>query len=101
MYCGVGGGWGGGGWGVFFFNDTATTEIYTLSLHDALPISNQGAETYIRFLSKNITIKLSEVYLPDIRRGQKQMAVINPRRQPALYRKENVSTRLNIIIYFI
>src|SRR2546430_3206944 len=24
----------------FFFNDTATTEIYTLSLHDALPISN-------------------------------------------------------------
>src|SRR2546430_12659511 len=27
----------------FFFNDTATTEIYTLSLHDALPIStNQG-----------------------------------------------------------
>src|SRR2546423_6500844 len=27
----------------FFFNDTATTEIYTLSLHDALPISVQGA----------------------------------------------------------
>src|SRR5258708_28212788 len=26
----------------FFFNDTATTEIYTLSLHDALPISAQG-----------------------------------------------------------
>src|SRR5215475_10803022 len=26
---------------VFFFNDTATTEIYTLSLHDALPISPQ------------------------------------------------------------
>src|SRR5256885_7835114 len=25
---------------VFFFNDTATTEIYTLSLHDALPIWN-------------------------------------------------------------
>src|SRR3989441_10994750 len=26
---------------VFFFNDTATTEIYTLSLHDALPISDR------------------------------------------------------------
>src|SRR3989442_9366021 len=26
----------------FFFNDTATTEIYTLSLHDALPISTAG-----------------------------------------------------------
>src|SRR3712207_8188159 len=29
----------------FFFNDTATTEIYTLSLHDALPICVAG-ETY-------------------------------------------------------
>ena len=41
---GWGGGWGGsvgggGGCEGFFFNDTATTEIYTLSLHDALPIS--------------------------------------------------------------
>src|SRR5256885_16251928 len=26
----------------FFFNDTATTEIYTLSLHDALPIAGAG-----------------------------------------------------------
>src|SRR5882762_9164134 len=26
----------------FFFNDTATTEIYTLSLHDALPITDPG-----------------------------------------------------------
>src|SRR2546422_5756525 len=31
----------------FFFNDTATTEIYTLSLHDALPISFlEGAGIY-------------------------------------------------------
>src|SRR5271157_6658388 len=28
----------------FFFNDTATTEIYTLSLHDALPIFQRQAE---------------------------------------------------------
>src|SRR2546429_4364896 len=28
----------------FFFNDTATTEIYTLSLHDALPILLTGAD---------------------------------------------------------
>src|SRR3712207_6931752 len=27
---------------MFFFNDTASTEIYTLSLHDALPISGGG-----------------------------------------------------------
>src|SRR2546422_2980103 len=31
----------------FFFNDTATTEIYTLSLHDALPIC--GRRTAFRF----------------------------------------------------
>src|SRR2546430_6895145 len=29
----------------FFFNDTATTEIYTLSLHDALPISSSKVQT--------------------------------------------------------
>src|SRR5690242_21814358 len=29
----------------FFFNDTATTEIYTLSLHDALPISGSPVVT--------------------------------------------------------
>src|SRR5256885_4044865 len=29
----------------FFFNDTATTEIYTLSLHDALPIYRLGPGT--------------------------------------------------------
>src|SRR2546426_6732341 len=34
----------------FFFNDTATTEIYTLSLHDALPISvdQQRAVSHLR-----------------------------------------------------
>src|SRR2546427_11964362 len=31
---------------LFFFNDTATTEIYTLSLHDALPISFKLCSNY-------------------------------------------------------
>src|SRR4029434_11357847 len=31
---------------LFFFNDTATTEIYTLSLHDALPISHTHTHTF-------------------------------------------------------
>src|SRR3989442_3868820 len=31
---------------VFFFNDTATTEIYTLSLHDALPIFTEVKEQF-------------------------------------------------------
>src|SRR6266498_3042268 len=32
----------------FFFNDTATTEIYTLSLHDALPIRNSRGSIVLR-----------------------------------------------------
>src|SRR3712207_7597477 len=38
-------------WFFFFFNDTATTEIYTLSLHDALPIwrhERRGVPPYRR-----------------------------------------------------
>src|SRR3712207_6903563 len=41
----------------FFFNDTATTEIYTLSLHDALPICNSlatdSASNYLRLWSQS------------------------------------------------
>src|SRR5256885_10655430 len=35
----------------FFFNDTATTEIYTLSLHDALPICFALSEVYQLFFA--------------------------------------------------
>src|SRR3712207_7473956 len=37
---------------MFFFNDTATTEIYTLSLHDALPISSGCARSICPFASR-------------------------------------------------
>src|SRR5256885_8500717 len=37
----------------FFFNDTATTEIYTLSLHDALPISARSSAAGENGSSKN------------------------------------------------
>src|SRR5688572_32472168 len=41
-----------------FFNDTATTEIYTLSLHDALPICEGVAEEILNSLSniKNLQV---------------------------------------------
>src|SRR2546425_9446327 len=41
---------------VFFFNDTATTEIYTLSLHDALPISLRRREDYLRLTIDTIPV---------------------------------------------
>src|SRR5215204_7256346 len=43
----------------FFFNDTATTEIYTLSLHDALPISRW--ETY-RTVAEQLTDANAGIY---------------------------------------
>src|SRR3712207_6913607 len=42
----------------FFFNDTATTEIYTLSLHDALPISCHRAHSLCRAPSTTIGRRL-------------------------------------------
>src|SRR5687767_15849306 len=52
----------------FFFNDTATTEIYTLSLHDALPIvfpvmsAERGAEATHIFQGSLLLV--SGVYYP-------------------------------------
>src|SRR5256885_7812713 len=50
----------------FFFNDTATTEIYTLSLHDALPISSHvlptgGTARFTSGLSANDFMRRSSV----------------------------------------
>src|SRR6266496_6696157 len=41
----------------FFFNDTATTEIYTLSLHDALPISCRHTSTPSRVGTRSGSMK--------------------------------------------
>src|SRR5437764_14922847 len=40
----------------FFFNDTAPTEIYTLSLHDALPILKQNAKREMRLRLGKVTV---------------------------------------------
>src|SRR2546426_3654270 len=39
---------------VFFFNDTATTEIYTLSLHDALPIYVAEAIDFLEYYRRQM-----------------------------------------------
>src|SRR5215510_16362629 len=46
----------------FFFNDTATTEIYTLSLHDALPIAVRVAGNLPYNVASPILFKLVELY---------------------------------------
>src|SRR2546428_7939828 len=40
---------------IFFFNDTATTEIYTLSLHDALPICAQQRAEIVEELRRQLS----------------------------------------------
>src|SRR2546430_13365652 len=52
----------------FFFNDTATTEIYTLSLHDALPISGSRITSHAGASFRNSRAKRSSRWL-SYRRG--------------------------------
>src|SRR2546427_6028402 len=47
----------------FFFNDTATTEIYTLSLHDALPISCLLAYCVMRHMGRRAILAGSAVVI--------------------------------------
>src|SRR3712207_7928549 len=69
----------------FFFNDTATTEIYTLSLHDALPISPQKYP----YLQE----KGSEEKGPD--ESTRPFSFIHPIAEKNSSRKDRKSTRLN------
>src|SRR5438874_12755600 len=48
----------------FFFNDTATTEIYTLSLHDALPISIERTKRAAEFGYHAALVKPPHYYKP-------------------------------------
>src|SRR5947208_17127825 len=58
----------------FFFNDTATTEIYTLSLHDALPILGYDATPFNQILKQNakreMRLRLGKVTVADVLAAQ-------------------------------
>src|SRR3712207_9190222 len=69
----------------FFFNDTATTEIYTLSLHDALPIYRRN-ET----LGKKIREAQLEKVSLQLVIGDKELS-----EETVTVRKDRKSTRLN------
>src|SRR2546422_11724919 len=49
----------------FFFNDTATTEIYTLSLHDALPISHSHDVVHRDIKPENILLQSGHALVAD------------------------------------
>src|SRR4030066_371618 len=64
----------------FFFNDTATTEIYTLSLHDALPIwdsaiSGNDRNSLIYQAAQDVLKEGAEIITKELRReGNKRIA---------------------------
>src|SRR5258705_8395794 len=74
----------------FFFNDTATTEIYTLSLHDALPI-------LIEQTSKPLPIPSSNLELTGITTifGKKQVVLNGKQVKSTLICKTHTVFRLN------
>ena len=72
---------------VFFFNDTATTEIYTLSLHDALPISLPHREL--------VSTKIRGAAAPRINQYKKQGRCRNEKWAEKKAGADRKSTRLN------
>src|SRR3712207_6899284 len=80
----------------FFFNDTATTEIYTLSLHDALPIYNRLvgiARTLSEPLYSPVGLLGGHLYLPSRVRRELIATLFFVLQRPA--RVDRKSTRLN------
>src|SRR3712207_7941820 len=74
--------------GVFFFNDTATTEIYTRSLHDALPIWRAAGHGGHRARGQRV----AERYRQGDVVGRIRCPVAHP---PAFSGLDRKSTRLN------
>src|SRR3712207_9333891 len=72
-------------WSFFFFNDTATTEIYTLSLHDALPI----------FLAGRDRGPAEHRLVERLRRGDVAGVELGPGEGAGLAHEDRKSTRLN------
>src|SRR6266496_6782988 len=61
----------------FFFNDTATTEIYTLSLHDALPIA-AAFEVTRTAISQHLTVLKNAGLLHERRDGTRRLYRARP-----------------------
>src|SRR3989442_8279661 len=75
----------------FFFNDTATTEIYTLSLHDALPIS----PAMFGDADRDLRPHGSRESLRPVQRGVAESLSDGRDRLRVLHARDRKSTRLN------
>src|SRR5256885_2521586 len=81
----------------FFFNDTATTEIYTLSLHDALPILSRSTVRRAAWRRASVTVHpLEPLSADEITRAVKILRAKEDRVDEAmLIARDRKSTRLN------
>src|SRR3712207_7647366 len=78
----------------FFFNDTATTEIYTLSLHDALPICSASRRSAIGGARPSrFSPSCRQAALPKI--GSALLLLLPLLGAVALFAQDRKSTRLN------
>src|SRR6266496_6326669 len=64
----------------FFFNDTATTEIYTLSLHDALPILPGGYPPRLSQSSRSSTVLMTSAAVSCSARSEEHTSELQSRR---------------------
>src|SRR5256885_14365271 len=80
----------------FFFNDTATTEIYTLSLHDALPILVDRRED-LAGLSDNQIAAAAAAAKDEHKEGKFVLRLQNTTGQPALASLQNRALRERIM----
>src|SRR2546430_12834954 len=84
----------------FFFNDTATTEIYTLSLHDALPISQTPRAGWAVATDAGETVAIDTTVTPELRREDRKSTRLNSSHSQISYavfclkkKKKNTSAR--------
>src|SRR3712207_7522262 len=90
----------------FFFNDTATTEIYTLSLHDALPILRLVVlrDVLVGLLDESALVRLLRVMLvPDRVEVPRvvELGHVDGQRRPAGARSEEHTSELQSRQYLV
>src|SRR5438552_7358475 len=87
---------------IFFFNDTATTEIYTLSLHDALPIwKDVNSHTVLDGIITTIMATIQRINIIGSREGSRNRRRLKANQTGKKFRvgiKSNISTNRNNLI---